>query len=127
MRTDDRERESPPPEPPAPPWRKTWEALALPPAAPAPPGFAARVVARALAEEGPALGLPLSPGWARAAAALALAAGIAGGAGLGLAAERPAAEEATLEWSSSTLAEEYLEEAGTLVEGASSAAAEEER
>jgi len=66
------------------PWRETWRALELPEPGSAPPGFAARVAARARAERSPSLGLPWSPVWARLAAAAAVALGIAGGAGLGL-------------------------------------------
>jgi len=95
-----------------------WSKLELPPPAPAPPGFAGRVLARARAEERSRLGLPLSPAWARAAAALALVAGIAGGAGLGWVASEPVASEPATEavaWTStSTLAEEDVDFAGTL-------------
>lgn len=95
-----------------------WNELELPPPAPAPPGFAGRVLARARVEERSRLGLPFSPVWARAAAALALVAGIAGGAGLGWVATEPAATDSETEsvaWSAtSTLAEEYVDLAGTI-------------
>jgi anti-sigma factor RsiW len=56
----------------------TWEGLALPPAASVPLGFAQRVAARARSEQN----LP-TPGWVRAAAALALVIGAAVGVGVG--------------------------------------------
>ena len=55
-----------------------WEGLALPPAAPVPPGFAQRVAARARTER-----TAPTPGWVRAAAALALIVGTAVGMGVG--------------------------------------------
>lgn len=62
----------------------TWELLELPPAAPAPPGFAARVAARAAEERrSGAETAPFRPAWARAMAAAALAAGIIAGASVG--------------------------------------------
>ena len=62
-----------------------WELLEPPPAAPAPPGFAGRVMARGRAEAAPGArrATGLGTAWARAAGAAALAAGIAAGAGLG--------------------------------------------
>jgi len=62
----------------------SWEALSLPPAAPVPPGFAGRVMARAR-QKGAAAGLSLrgAPAWVRAAAAAALVAGAALGVGVG--------------------------------------------
>jgi len=61
-----------------------WEGLELPPPTAVPPGFAGRVVAHAHAER-PAseLSWSLAPLWARAGAALALAAGVWLGSGLG--------------------------------------------
>jgi anti-sigma factor RsiW len=66
-----------------------WESLAPPPTAPPPPGFSGRVMAHVRGAEGAAAeGAPLSwslaPTWVRAAAAAALVAGLALGAGLGL-------------------------------------------
>ena len=55
-----------------------WERLALPPAAPVPPGFAQRIAARARSEQATP-----TPGWVRTAAALALVLGTAIGAGVG--------------------------------------------
>ena len=57
---------------------ETWEGLALPPATPVPLGFAQRLAARVRAEQT----LP-TPGWVRAAAALALVIGAAVGVGVG--------------------------------------------
>jgi len=93
--------------PPGTRWGEIWRGLELPPAAPAPPGFASRVAARARAEGGVRLGLPFAPGWARAVAALAIVAGVAGGLGLGLA-EEASGEETLLAWGGSTLAEEFV-------------------
>ena len=58
--------------------QESWEGLALPPAAPVPPGFAQRIAARARAEQ-----MAPTPGWVRAAAALALIVGTAIGVGVG--------------------------------------------
>jgi anti-sigma factor RsiW len=64
---------------------RTWSGLELPPAAPAPPAFAQRVLAEARRQSGPAgrLSWALAPRWARATAAAAVAAGIALGIGAG--------------------------------------------
>lgn len=71
-----------------------WERLELPPASPPPLGFAARVTAgvreRAAAEAAP-LSWSGTPGWARAAGAAALAAGLVTGVGLGRGTLAPAA------------------------------------
>lgn len=62
----------------------TWEALELPPVAPPPLGFAARVAARATAAGAPGDGAgAFRPAWVRVAGAAVLAAGIGAGAGLG--------------------------------------------
>ena len=64
----------------------TWDLLDAPPAAPAPPGFAARVAARAAAEGRYGAGearAPFRPAWARAMAAAALTAGVVAGAAVG--------------------------------------------
>jgi anti-sigma factor RsiW len=63
--------------------RRTWEGLVLPPAAPVPPGFAQRVMARARAERPVGLSLRGAPLWVRAAAAAALVAGTVLGIGVG--------------------------------------------
>jgi len=64
--------------------RRTWEGLSLPPAAPAPPGFSGRVMARARAQGSPGnLSWRAAPAWVRAAAAAALIAGAAAGVGVG--------------------------------------------
>jgi len=96
------------PPPGAPAFQEVWHGLELPPPPAAPPGFAARIAARARADRGASLGLPFAPLWARSLAALALVAGIASGVGLGLAlvgSER----EPDLAWTSSTLADEYYD------------------
>jgi len=106
------------PSPGSPAFQVLWRGLELPPPPAAPPGFAARVAARARADRGASLGLPLAPLWARSLAALALVAGIASGVGLGLAlvgSER----DPDLAWTSSTLADEYYD--GALAGSADSA------
>ena len=60
---------------------RAWSGLELPPAAPAPPAFAQRVLAQARRQ--PGLSWSAAPRWARATAAAALAAGLALGLGLG--------------------------------------------
>jgi anti-sigma factor RsiW len=66
--------------------QRTWNALELPPPAPAPPGFAQRLAARAREQAGAASSpsWATAPGWVRATAAAALVTGIALGAGAGL-------------------------------------------
>lgn len=87
--------------------RGRWEGLALPPSAPAPPGFAQRIAARVRTEQS----VP-APGWVRAAAALALILGTALGVGVGSGGEwTPAADPAQEEELSAvdgSLAESYL-------------------
>lgn len=61
---------------------KTWNGLELPPPAPVPLGFAQRLTVRAREQDG-AISWATAPGWVRAAAAAALATGIALGAGAG--------------------------------------------
>lgn len=65
--------------------RRTWEGLDLPPAAPVPPGFSQRTMARIRAERAGGTGLSWStaPVWVRATAAAALVAGTALGIGVG--------------------------------------------
>ncbi len=66
--------------------RRSWESLALPPAAPVPPGFSQRTMARIRAErERTARGVSWSaaPVWIRATAAAALVAGTVLGIGVG--------------------------------------------
>ncbi len=71
---------------------RTWSGLALPPAAPVPAGFAGRVMAHARSQPAPgALSWTAAPRWVRAAAAAALLAGAALGAGVGR--SWPAAEK----------------------------------
>lgn len=82
----------------------TWDGLSLPPAAGVPPGFAARVVARAVAAP---QGFRAAPRWVQAAGALALAAGLALGVGLGLGPGRQADDE--IELSAPGLVETYAE------------------
>jgi anti-sigma factor RsiW len=64
---------------------RSWSGLELPPPAAAPPGFAQSVLARARREgsERSDLSWAAAPRWARAGAALALAAGLTLGAGAG--------------------------------------------
>jgi anti-sigma factor RsiW len=72
---------------------RTWSGLELPPAAPVPAGFAGRVMAHARSLPTPAtLSWTAAPRWVRAAAAAALLAGAALGAGVGR--SWPAAEKA---------------------------------
>jgi ferric-dicitrate binding protein FerR (iron transport regulator) len=60
-----------------------WSGLELPPTAQAPPGFAEHVRRRALESSGAGETIGPAPLWARVAAAAALVAGVALGAGLG--------------------------------------------
>jgi anti-sigma factor RsiW len=73
---------------------RTWRGLEPPPAAPVPPGFTGRVMARVRSEK-PAgsLSWTAAPGWVRATAAAALLAGAALGIGVGR--SWPAAEPPT--------------------------------
>ncbi|HET9228914.1 MAG TPA: hypothetical protein VFR31_19710 [Thermoanaerobaculia bacterium] len=82
--------------------QRSWEDLALPPAAPVPPGFAQRVAARARSESSAPV-----PRWVRAAAALALVLGTALGAGVGRSWE-PAPEQEEVSEVDGSLAESYL-------------------
>lgn len=86
---------------------RTWNGLEPPPPSPVPPGFAGRILARARAQGPPAsLSWSAAPGWVRAAAAAALIAGAALGAGVGR--SWPAAEpdETGLQEDSVSIAEE---------------------
>lgn len=98
---------------------RLWSGLELPPPEGAPPGFAARVAARA-ADESARRSAPFGPAWVRVAAGAALVAGIAAGTSVGLlaggAGEAPSAvkepsetadEWAYLEETPSSLAESY--------------------
>ena len=71
---------------------EAWSSLELPPPAPAPPGFAARVAARA--EEAGARSRveaeAFAPAWVRAVGALAVAVGVTAGAALSWLAMPPA-------------------------------------
>ncbi len=101
-------------------WMALWADLDLPPVAPPPPGFAARVQARVRAERRAPLGLPLSPVWARAAIAAALVVGVAGGAGLGLVASSTStsgAQDVLPGWSGASLAEDFVSNADSAVAG----------
>jgi anti-sigma factor RsiW len=82
----------------------SWEGLALPQPAPVPPGFAQRIAARTRTEQAAP-----TPGWVRAAAALALILGTAVGVGVGgsWAPDDPAQEE-ELSAVDGSLAESYL-------------------
>lgn len=92
---------------------RTWSGLTLPPAAPVPAGFAGRVMAHARSQPTPgALSWTAAPRWVRAAAAAALLAGAALGAGVGRswpAAEKPPepAPVSTLAATEYSLAEGY--------------------
>jgi anti-sigma factor RsiW len=82
----------------------SWEGLALPPAAPVPPGFAQRVAARARSGQSAP-----TPGWVRAAAALALILGTAVGVGVGGSwAPADPVQEEELSAVDGSLAESYL-------------------
>ncbi len=98
--------------------RAVWSGLELPPPAPPPPGFAGRIVARALSEgRAGTLGLPWRPAWARVAAAALVVVGVVLGAELGSLSPASAAVESdgsTPVWSSDSLADSYLAaDAGT--------------
>jgi anti-sigma factor RsiW len=82
--------------------QESWEGLALPPTAPVPPGFAQRVAAHARAEQSAP-----TPGWVRAAAALALILGTAVGVGVGWTPADPVQDEEPAAVDGS-LAEDYL-------------------
>jgi anti-sigma factor RsiW len=63
---------------------RSWQGLSLPPAAPVPPGFAGRIMARVRSRSAPgSLSWSAAPGWVRATAAAALVAGAALGLGVG--------------------------------------------
>ena len=90
--------------------QESWEGLALPPTAPVPPGFAQRVAAHVRAEQSAP-----TPGWVRAAAALALILGTAVGVGVGGSwplPETPREEEPSAV--DGSLAESYLTTLGEL-------------
>src|SRR5215218_1380092 len=89
---------------------ESWEGLALPPTAPVPPGFARRIAARARTQQ-----VISTPGWVRAAAALALILGTVVGVGVGGSWPLPektrevqAVEEEELSAVDGSLAESYL-------------------
>lgn len=100
-------------------WRAGWNGLDAPAPEPPPPGWSARVAARAREQAaapalGAALGLSGHPGLVRLAAALLVGAGIALGAGLGALAPVPADDDETLGvWADDSLAESYLEATGS--------------
>ena len=89
---------------------RLWRGLELPPAAPAPPGFAGRLVARVRATEARGLGLA----GLRWASALVLLLGIGGGTAISYGLSSTA--EASAEESEATLAESYLDAAGELAD-----------
>lgn len=103
---------------------RTWEGLELPPAAPAPPGFAQRVAARAREQRSGVLSWAAAPGWVRATAAAALVAGTALGVGAGSwidrspeALDEPTAASASEGMFETTLAETYWDAVGELENG----------
>jgi anti-sigma factor RsiW len=85
--------------------QESWEGLALPPTAPVPPGFAQRIAAHVRSEQA----IP-TPGWVRAAAALALILGTAVGAGVGWTPADPVqpTQESELSTIDGSLTESYL-------------------
>lgn len=91
-------------------WQATWAALELPPAPPAPPGFALRVGRAREAGWARATAPILGAGWMRAAAFAALLAGIALGStlsyGSGSVGDGSAASDES--WQATSLSEEYL-------------------
>ncbi|HSL84380.1 MAG TPA: hypothetical protein VLF66_16525 [Thermoanaerobaculia bacterium] len=94
---------------------RLWAGLELPPPEGAPPGFAARVAARA-AEERALRAAPFGPAWARVAAAAVLVAGRAAGASRGVLAGAPGGPDdpvVTAEEAAADAAWAYLEEAPT--------------
>ncbi|MFN7943212.1 MAG: hypothetical protein U0X73_16600 [Thermoanaerobaculia bacterium] len=99
-------------------FENAWRALELAPAAPPPPGFATRVAAAARARDArEGSGAPAPPPWMRWAAAAALLAGIAAGAGFGALAAPPAGDSSAVgSWNDASLAEEYLDASAAGVE-----------
>lgn len=81
-------------------WRRlerTWRGLEPPPAAPVPPGFTGRVMARVRSQPAPgSLSWSSAPAWARATAAAALVAGAALGIGVGRSLPVPKTEPASV-------------------------------
>ncbi len=81
-------------------WRRlerTWRSLEPPPAAPVPPGFTGRVMARVRSQSAPgSLSWSSAPGWVRATAAAALVAGAALGIGVGRSLPVPERETAAV-------------------------------
>ncbi|HEY0513241.1 MAG TPA: hypothetical protein VGH73_15135 [Thermoanaerobaculia bacterium] len=113
---------------------RTWNGLSLPPAAPAPPGFAGRIMSLTRAH---ARGLPApggvswaaAPRWVRAAAAAALIAGAAAGIGVGRSwpAAEPVPESSSLGGPEFNLAESYWDGVEDAVSPSASAAGAEIR
>lgn len=84
---------------------RTWRFLSLPETAPAPPGFAGRVMAH-VRQRPPGLSWAAAPAWAKATAAAALLAGMVLGAGAG--AVWPVSEEGFLSAETSVSSEHDL-------------------
>lgn len=102
--------------------QERWQGLELPPPAPAPPGFATRVVAAARRQAaGEELRWSLAPRWARAAAVAALTAGVALGALLGAAPRQAESVDSYAAEAPLSLAESYwmalADDGGTLLAG----------
>lgn len=111
---------------------RTWQGLALPPAAPIPSGFAGRVMAQVRSQPAPgSLSWSSAPGWVRATAAAALMAGAALGLGVGRSWPAPEASSAagSATASVSSLTDEDYSLAGSywsVVEDATASGAEKE-
>jgi anti-sigma factor RsiW len=91
----------------------TWQGLSLPPPAPAPPGFAGRVMAHVRRRSAAApLTWSAAPRWARAAAAAALVAGAALGVGVGRSWPAVAPAAATAEPGAEGSSQTFLSAAG---------------
>jgi len=92
--------------------REIWAALELPEPMLAPPGFAGRVLSRARAERVAAERPLFGSAGVRLAAAVAVAAGIAGGMVLASWSESSTVADSPFAWSDTTLAELYVTGAG---------------
>jgi hypothetical protein len=87
-----------------------WRELELPEPAPPPPGFAARIAARAVRERTLLPGFGLAPRWANLTAALLVVVGVAGGTGIGAItlAQEPAGPTESELFSDEALLDDYL-------------------